>query len=442
MDPSIRVENASKKYVIRHERVRSFQQITVDFLRGRRGGEEEFWALRDVSLTIDRGETFGIIGANGSGKSTLLKLIAKVIRPTSGQILSNGRIAALIELGAGFHPDLTGRENVYLHGSFLGFTRGQMRERYDRIVDFAGIADFMDTPLKHYSSGMAMRLGFATAITVDADILIVDEVLAVGDLAFQRKCLDALFEFKRRGGTILIVAQDVGTIRRFCDRALLLSHGRIAALGPSAEVIDRYVYAADDGQVSIDGEQLDREPEPEVETEADQLPAAVVAEDRHDGASPDDGPAVIRAIRVLNQHGKPVDAVISGDPIRIEIEYELRESFDRIIPGIQFVGDAEEYIYGEAAEHVAAPHWPGVHTIAVDLPAGPFVGGRVRICVGLSDAVTETGFRHAAYRNRQDAFQIIPVSREEGLVRLTTQWSVVGGDEARDPAVPHRRGAY
>lgn len=429
MRPAVVAENVSKKYILRHERMRSFQQITVDFLTRSRQDVEEFWALRDVNFAVERGETFGIIGSNGSGKSTLLKLIARVMNPTTGRIRTAGRVAALIELGAGFHPDLTGRENVYLHGSFLGFTRGQMRERYQDIVEFAEIEHFMDTPLKHYSSGMMMRLGFSTAIMADADVLIIDEVLAVGDIRFQRKCLDALHDFKKGGGTILLVAQDVGTVRRFCDRALLLSHGRCLAEGHPTQVIDRYVYG-DEDQSLAPGELPDPAPDG-----AEQPFTAELAGADNRADQPATSGAEIRSVRLLNQHDQPADTFMSGDPIRIEIEYRLTRSFDCLVPGLQFVTQGDQYIYGGGAPDYVAPGMPGTHRIQVEIPNNPFLSGTIRFSVGLSDVFSQTSWQQVAYRNLQDEFHILPVSLEEGLLRVPTRWSTQDSDPAELPAI-------
>ena len=238
---TVSFDNVSKKFTLRHERARSFQEAALAFLRGRDNSREELWALKDVSFAVERGKTLGIIGPNGSGKSTVLKLITRILEPTSGRIDVQGRVSALIELGAGFHPDLTGRENIYINGSVLGFSRKEMKAKFDRIVEFSELEKFIDVPIKHFSSGMHMRLGFAVAIHVDPDILLIDEILAVGDQAFQNKCLSKIGELKSQGVTILFVSHDLEAVRNLCTAALWLENGVIQERGTTDRVIDSYL---------------------------------------------------------------------------------------------------------------------------------------------------------------------------------------------------------
>jgi ABC-2 type transport system ATP-binding protein len=228
----IQVENLSKRFVIRKDK--SIKERIVNAALSRRH-REDFWALRDIDLSIDAGTTVGLIGPNGSGKSTLLKAIGGIIQPTSGVVRRRGRLAALLELGAGFHPDLTGRDNVYLNAAILGLTRQQTDQHFDAIVDFSGIEKFIDTQVKFYSSGMYVRLAFAVAVHVDPDVLLVDEVLAVGDEPFQRKCLDRIKTFQREGRTIVLVTHALDQVVDICNRAVVLEHGRVLADGTARE---------------------------------------------------------------------------------------------------------------------------------------------------------------------------------------------------------------
>jgi lipopolysaccharide transport system ATP-binding protein len=235
----IRLENVSVRYRVPSERIGTFKEYMIRKVQGK-VRHQDFLALRNVNLTIRRGEVFGLIGSNGAGKSTLLKLVARVLKPTEGRVWVKGRVAPLLEYGAGFHPELTGRENIFLNGALLGFTHKQMQEKFERIVDFAELWDFIDAPMRTYSSGMWARLGFAVATDVEPDILIVDEVLAVGDEAFQRKSSARMQEFRQQGVTILLVSHNMDVIQSMCNRAAWLDHGEIKAMGDVAETIKAY----------------------------------------------------------------------------------------------------------------------------------------------------------------------------------------------------------
>jgi lipopolysaccharide transport system ATP-binding protein len=234
-------DNVSKRFILHHERPRSFQEWAIQTIQRRANLREPFWALRDVSFSVEQGEMLGIIGENGAGKSTVLKLISRILEPTTGRVTVQGRVSALIELGAGFHPDLTGRENIYLNGSILGLSKREMDRQFAAIVDFAELERFIDTPVKHYSSGMYARLGFAVAIHVHPDVLLIDEVLAVGDEAFQKKCLERVATIKAQGKTIIFVSHNLDLIRAFCTSALWLDQGVVQARGRTGRVIDSYL---------------------------------------------------------------------------------------------------------------------------------------------------------------------------------------------------------
>lgn len=237
-ESAIAISHVSKLF--RKQKQKTFKEF-LPALFGGQSTSETFWALSDIDLEIKKGETFGIIGPNGSGKSTLLKLIAGVTKPTKGSITVNGRIAPLIELGAGFHPELTGRENVILNGVILGMKRAEVEKKFKDIVNFAELWEFIDQPVKHYSSGMYLRLAFAVAVHTDPEILLVDEILAVGDAAFQAKCMAKMNEFREQGRTIIIVTHAMETVKTFCDRAVFLKHGQVQKLGEAKNVVDIYM---------------------------------------------------------------------------------------------------------------------------------------------------------------------------------------------------------
>ncbi len=235
---NISVHNISKKYRLYHDKPMTLKER---ILRINDPSWSDFWALKSVSFSIAKGAVVGMIGRNGSGKSTLLKLISRILYPDSGSIEVKGRVSCLLELGAGFHPDFTGRENIYTNGAIFGLSRKEIDARVDDIIGFAELQDFIDSPVRTYSSGMYLRLGFSTAVHVDPDILLIDEILAVGDTNFQHKCFAKLQEFKRKGVTIVIVTHDTGMVERFCDQAFWLEEGKLENSGPASDVVMSYL---------------------------------------------------------------------------------------------------------------------------------------------------------------------------------------------------------
>src|SRR6202453_4604519 len=254
-DIAVEVKDVSTRFRLAHGRYNSFKERLI---HGGRGPTEDFWALKDVALQVSEGETVGILGRNGSGKSTLLKCICGVLQPTSGEVVVRGKLAGLLELGAGFQQDLTGRENVYLNGSLLGMSKKEVDRVFDAIVDFSELEEFIDGAVKFYSSGMYVRLGFAVAVNVDPDILVIDEVLAVGDERFQRKCIDRVKLFQKEGRTIMLVTHSPDQVRSICDRAVVMSHGNLMTdcLPGEAVRIFREGLLEEDGTLAIpeDGE--------------------------------------------------------------------------------------------------------------------------------------------------------------------------------------------
>ena len=237
MTNAVSIQNVSKKFRLYHERN---QTLKSAIMRRRRSVHEDFWALRDVSFDVEQGSTFGLIGSNGSGKSTLLKCLAKIYWPTSGSISYAGRMAALLEVGSGFHHELSGRENIYLNGSILGMSRKEIDRKFDEIIDFSGVEQFIDQPVKNYSSGMYVRLGFSVAISVEPDILIVDEVLAVGDAEFQEKCFQKFRDYRAQGRTVILVSHSMNSVRTMCAQVAWLNKGTLMTVGAAEETIAAY----------------------------------------------------------------------------------------------------------------------------------------------------------------------------------------------------------
>jgi ABC-type polysaccharide/polyol phosphate transport system ATPase subunit len=235
--PAVLVDDVSKKFRMYHEQNNSLKSM---LMRGRRSIHDDFWALNNISFEVPSGSTFGLIGKNGSGKSTLLKCLAKILQPESGTITANGRQASLLEVGSGFHPELSGRENIFLNGSILGMSKKEVTRKFDEIVAFSGVEKFIDQPVKNYSSGMYVRLGFSVAVSVTPDILVVDEVLAVGDATFQKRCRNKFKEMKADGQTVILVSHSMNTVKEMCDQVAWLDAGKLKQTGPAEAVIKAY----------------------------------------------------------------------------------------------------------------------------------------------------------------------------------------------------------
>jgi ABC-type polysaccharide/polyol phosphate transport system ATPase subunit len=320
---------------------------------------ETFVALNEVSFAVPRGATFAVIGRNGSGKSTALKLVAGITKPTSGTVSVEGRISALIELGAGFHPEISGRENVFINGIMLGLTRREVEQRFEEIVDFAELREFIDAPVKTYSSGMYMRLGFAVAIHVDPDVLLVDEVLAVGDEGFTHKCLDKFAEFKRRGKTILLVTHSLGLVERFCDEAVWLDNGEKKSEGDPKRVIGAYlidVESAEEGLLAATDAKLQEEvavapvpvAEPEPVAVAEEVPADPGPENmfkKNEGRWGSGGVA-ITSVTLRDRAGEPGHVFHTGEPLLIELAIHADKPVDDFVFGIAMFNAEGTCIYG------------------------------------------------------------------------------------------------
>jgi lipopolysaccharide transport system ATP-binding protein len=322
---AVRVCGVSKKYSAvnqRHDTLREAITSHVSSFFARRDAakeqEESFWALRDVSFEIKRGEVVGIIGRNGAGKSTLLKILSRITEPTQGSAEITGRLSALLEVGTGFDRELSGRDNVYLSGAILGMKKAEIDQKFDDIVAFAEVQRFIDVPVKHYSSGMYVRLAFSIAAHLDPDVLVVDEVLAVGDLEFQRKCLGRLGSAAGAGRTVLIVSHNMSAIDRLCDRAILLDKGAIVFDGSAAEAVRRYESTAES-----------------------------LAEWRRPDTLPADGDCVFSRVAILGEASREAGTTYRGDePICVEIEYSVRRPLDPCLVGARIFTAAGEYIFG------------------------------------------------------------------------------------------------
>jgi ABC-type polysaccharide/polyol phosphate transport system ATPase subunit len=392
-DGEIHVEHAARKFRVYARENRALKDLVV--ARGRMRGTD-VWALRDVSFTVEPGSAIGLVGRNGSGKSTLLRLLSGIIKPTSGRVAVGGRVGALLELGAGFHPDMTGRENLFLQGSIHGLSRATIREKFDEVVAFAGLEDAIDLPVRTYSSGMYMRLGFAIASHMEANVLLLDEVFAVGDEAFQRKCFGKIFEFKQRGGTIVFVSHDAGSVERLCDRAVLLRDGQVAFDGPTHEAIVAY-------RRLLAGE---RNPEER---------AAGLKEWGGDVARVED-------VRLLGPDGDERLQLLGGEPFALALEVVA----DREIPPPQLNwelrDDAGVLVTGGGVSTAELGWTESTRSLPLrfDAERPPFADGRLHLRLDLVDATGET-----QYHSLDDArvFVIYPADDSRGLVRVEGRWA-------------------
>lgn len=390
---AIEVEGVSKSFRLYHERN---QSLKAALMRGRRAEYEEFWALRDVTFDIPEGSKFGLIGENGSGKSTLLKVIAGIYTATTGRVGTHGTVAALLELGSGFHPELSGRENIFLNGAILGMKKAQIDKRFDEIVDFAGIGQFIDQPVKNYSSGMYVRLGFSVAINVDPDILLVDEVLAVGDASFQEKCMEKFAAFSRAGKTVVIVSHAMGTLRTMCDEAVWLDHGRMVKSGPATDLVDSYVDAV----------HIERDGAPE------------------EAARWGSGEVRLDSVQMLGPTGVPTTKVRTGDSVTLRLEYTASERVERPVFGLAL--ETLEGVYAWAQNSRDGGMVPDeiVGTGSVDLTIDRLMlqPGTFDLLAAVTDYTTNHTFD---FRRRCLRFEVEPGFPREsgGIVALGGRWA-------------------
>jgi len=404
-DIAVSIRGMSKRF--RLYRGREISTVKDLFVRGRTGlfTGEELWALREVSLELARGRMVGIIGSNGSGKSTLLKLVGGILKPTTGTITVAGRVSALIELGAGFHPEFTGRENVHVNGILLGLSRAEIRARFDEIVAFAGLDAFIDNPVKTYSSGMYMRLGFAIAVTVDPDILLIDEVLAVGDEAFQHKCVGKIQEFKARGKTIVLVSHDLGSVERLCDEAVWLHQGRLMAQGGTRQVIDHYLnhVAAEEAQA--------------LGAEHRQAEAAAAAGTAQRWGSRD---IEITSVRLTDHAGQERYLYDAGEPCAIRLAFRAARPVEDPIFGIGVFRKDGVCCYGTNTAidglhlgKVAGEGEVGLAIHRLDLVEGEYL---------LDVAVHARDGHPYDYHSRLYALAVRSRTRDTGVARLAHEW--------------------
>jgi lipopolysaccharide transport system ATP-binding protein len=407
----LRAEKLSKRYQLggaSHNTLRDAiaAGLTRPFRLSRARSErrDDFWALRDVSFEVGRGERLGVIGRNGAGKSTLLKIVSRVTEPTEGRLKGKGRIATLLEVGTGFHPELTGRENIYLSGAVLGMKRSEIVRRFDEIVAFSELEQFLDTPVKHYSSGMYVRLGFAVAAHLEPDILVVDEVLAVGDLAFQKKCLGRMSDVAGEGRTVLFVSHNMGAIKSLCNRAILIDHGRVQVDADPDAAISTYVEATwpmrADGVVPETAERIGT------------------------------GDALLRRVVIQDRHGNPTDRIYLGEPFRVSGTYEVKKRVEDVVMeiGISTADGTRIVTVGNTdGQRKTFAFDPGMRQITVEietdlLPNEFVVDMAMHHAWGLTIDWIERATNFTALNIARDSSDHYPWNVVRGYVRPKTKW--------------------
>jgi ABC-type polysaccharide/polyol phosphate transport system ATPase subunit len=389
-DIAIRVEHVTKAFRLRAGGSPTLKSTILEMI-GRRRQSREFLALKDVDFVVRRGETLGIIGANGAGKSTLLSLVSGTMAPTTGRISTQGTISSLLELGAGFHPDLTGRENVFLYGAVMGLSRNQMNERFDAIVEFSGIREFIDQPVKHYSSGMYVRLGFSVAVEVDPDVLLIDEVLAVGDADFQRKCLAKMEEFRQKNKTMLIISHDMKTIQSISDRILLLDDGRTVGIGNPDSMVEQYQSLTTNKRIKSIAREWGT------------------------------GEVKLTGAKFFNAKGEETDKFTFGAPLEAKVFYETDKRIENPVFGFAVATENGTLIYGNNTQ---------VENFVI-----PYIEGRGSITLRIKELAMSKGLYlfsfsvhssdHKVNYHRMDnlfPIQIDAEKRFEGCCHMPCQW--------------------
>lgn len=392
--PAIRVDSLWKNFRLYHERNR---YLKAAMLRGRRARYEEFWALHDVNLTVDKGATVGVIGSNGSGKTTLLKCLTGIYTPERGSVHIEGNIAALLELGAGFHAELSGSENIYLNGSILGMSKKEIDGKFDSIVEFAGLEQFIDTPVKNFSSGMVVRLGFSIATHVEPEVLLIDEILAVGDQAFQRKSTEKIEQFRRDGRTILVVSHSLGLVQQLCDTVVWLEKGHVKMTGPASDVIAEYTGTTYGN---------------------------FAREDASSKTRWGTGEAQITQISTLDAHEQPIDTLSSGAEFRLRLELNSHVRIESPVLRVLVETMSGELVWSTSTQRGTATLrvLDGPAVAMLQIPSLPLADGTYYVSVSLSDSTGATEFDHCQHWAKLHVVGGQP--NDGGVVALPSSWSI------------------
>ena len=395
MTTAVAVNQLWKSFRLYHERN---QYLKAAILKGRRARYEEFWALKGVDFTVPTGSTFGVIGSNGSGKSTLLKTMAGILQPEKGSVEIKGRVSALLELGAGFHPELTGRENVFLNGAILGLSKKEITARFDDIVEFAGLPDFIDTPVKNYSSGMFVRLGFAVAAHVDPDVLLIDEVLSVGDESFQRRCAEKIDQFRRDGRTIVFVSHGLDQVGQLCEDAAWIDKGELRMLGQANEVISAYQGQSHQAE-RVEGEQ---------------------------GSRWGSGEAQIVNVDLRDADGQNQSVLNTNESATIHVDITAHTPLQDTVLGVRIDSLNGGAVWGTSTRRNGKTIGliDGPASVDIAIPSLPLLEGVYDLTVALTDHTEMHPYDHWERRIRFEVRQY--KSYDAGLVSIPAQWTITG----------------
>lgn len=417
--PQIVVENVSKRFRLYQERNTTLK----DFFIHRNGHRwEEFWALTNVNLEVERGEMVALLGRNGSGKSTLLKLLTRILYPDSGTIQVKGRVSSLLELGAGFHPEFTGRENIFMNASIFGLTRPEIEDRYEEIVRFSELGEFINYPVRSYSSGMYMRLAFSVSISLEPDVLLVDEILAVGDAGFQAKCLDRIRNLKRSGKTIVLVTHDTSVVERMCDRALWLNKGQVEALGASRDVVSKYLNFVADEEGNRHNEESIKSSTEKEELKANGEPQ--IGGERPEKKRNGNRAVEITKVTIASPEGHEQASFRTGEALMIEIYYLAYEDTEDPVFGIGIVRSDGVHYYGVNTE-IDSMRLPDLQ--AEQRGVIRFIVDKLQLLNGtyrLSVACHSRDGLPYDYQTEMYTFNVDSITRDVGIGRLEHRWVV------------------
>ncbi len=412
-DVAISVENISKRYLIGDTSSGSIREALAGFFSNRGSQKtEEFWALKDISFEVKRGEAIGIIGKNGAGKSTLLKVLSRITEPTTGRIAIDGRVSSLLEVGTGFHPELTGRENVFLNGTILGMSRTEVKAKFDEIVDFSGVEKFLDTPVKRYSSGMKVRLAFAVAAHLEPEILIIDEVLAVGDAEFQKKCLGKMEDVTGEGRTVLFVSHNMAAVKALCSRAILIKQGQVVTAGEIESVIASYLRSDNSKAAHTTSGLYDLRKREKTDSKVGHL--------------------IVEELRLLNSEGKITDTFLMGEQLKLIISMAGFSSFKGANVGVIFKTLSDQWItsFTTKMKPLITDETRDFHEdITLTIPRLPFTAGEAFIDISISQpGVGRLDHVERAARIRIEGNDVYEsgtlVDRYFGLVYIDGEWGV------------------